>query len=101
MTIGYITLKNRGEKIAKAWTRAERVKTFSVRVFVQRAAGSPAARYCAWAKVSGSKSGLGRKNFADRAAHAASRAGNDACGRTPTAAAKAALVALGRSKNLK
>jgi hypothetical protein len=108
---GYIRLKNRRSKVARAKDRAEnssgkRVRVVGVRVFVQRGLRptnyTDGAGYWAWACTSKSpRSGENAKDYSRLADHRRKACGEDAYGKTPTAAIKAALVKLGKKRELR
>lgn len=106
--LGAIHLKNRGRKIARHRDRFqnERAKVVGIKVYVQRGRKPTDTRsgegYWAWActskhPASGSRT-MAMTQLANRRRTAC---GEDAYGRTPTAAVKRALINLGRKRELK
>lgn len=104
---GAIHLKSRSRKISRHRARFQngRAKSVHVRVFVQRGVNpsdtSDRPGYWAWAcTAKRGASGL-RREAGSLAEHRRKACGEDAYGRTPTAAVKKALVNLGRKRDLK
>lgn len=106
MALGYIKLKSRSRKIARAHTRQlqsgrDKVRQIGAKVFIRRGHDEYGAGYVAWAcTMSNPNSGvrtdinrLGPKR--DKSCSAS------VWGKTPTAAYKKALIALGKKKELR
>lgn len=109
---GFISLKSRRSKVERAYWNAEgrpggqKVKKLHVKVFIQRGRRPTNTHggggYYAWAcTAKPPRSGERHSNTSALANHRRAACGPDAYGKTPTAAVKAALVALGRKRDLR
>jgi hypothetical protein len=104
---GYISVKSRSRKISRHRNKFQngRAKSVHVRVFVQRGVNpsntSDRPGYWAWACTAKSGRSGENRGSASLAVHRRKACGEDAYGRTPTAAVKKALINLGKKRELK
>ena len=110
MSYGIIHLRSRARKVARAHHRATmkgspRPRVVGVKVFVQRGlhptSTSEGGGYWAWACTMKPERSGERREAGSLAEHRRKACGEDAHGKTPTAAIKKALINLGRKRDLR
>jgi hypothetical protein len=109
---GYISIRKRSSKIARANRRSAmgpggsaKVRKLGVKVYVQRG-NSPTSNsygggYWAWACLAHHEKSGDRTRLDSLGAHRQRGCADSVFGKTPTAATKKALIALGKKKELR